>query len=129
MEEEIDDNDIPESMWTRGFYSGTLSGGGKSYNISVAISFPGKGKPGCPIIGSYQYEGHSDLIVLGGDWKELKELYRMFPLLYSDEYFERFDLEMDGEDLVSSTVQKAHGANTQMKGNTKCQELPKNKLM
>lgn len=42
MEEEIDDNDIPESMWTRGFYSGTLSGGGKSYNISVAISFPGR---------------------------------------------------------------------------------------
>ena len=106
MEEEIDDNDIPESMWTRGFYSGTLSGGGKSYNISVAISFPGKGKPGCPIIGSYQYEGHSDLIVLSGDWIELKDLYQMFPLLYSDEYFERFDLEMDGEDLVSSTVLK-----------------------
>lgn len=105
-EEDVDDDDIPESMWTRGFYSGTMSGGGKSYNISVAISYPGKGKPGCPIIGSYQYEGHSDMIVLGGDWIELKDLYQMSPMLYSDEYFERFDLEMDGEDLISSTVLK-----------------------
>ena len=30
----------------------------------------------------------------------------MSPMLYSDEYFERFDLEMDGEDLISSTVLK-----------------------
>ena len=40
IEGSIDDDDIPESMWIRNFYNGTLSGGGKTYNITMAISYP-----------------------------------------------------------------------------------------
>lgn len=104
--EGIDDDEIPESMWTRNFYSGTMSGGGKTFNITMAISYPGDGSFNCPIIGSYQYEGHDDFIGLKGGWIELKDLYEQFPVLYSDEYLERFDLEMNERDLISSTVLK-----------------------
>ena len=106
VREEMDDEEAPESLWTRNFYSGTLSGGGKTYEITMAISYPGEGSFNCPIIGSYQYKGHNDSIVLEGDWIELKDLYMQLPVLYSDEYLERFDLEMNGEDLISSTVLK-----------------------
>lgn len=106
VEEEIDEDDIPESLWTRNVYSGTLSGDGRTYNITMAISYPGDGSFSCPIIGSYQYEGHDDLISLEGDWIELTELSEQYPILYSDEFLERFDLKMNGEDLISSTVLK-----------------------
>ena len=104
--EGIDDDEIPESVWTRNIYSGTMSGGGKTLNITMAISYPGDGTFNCPIICSYQYEGHNDLIALEGDWIELTDLYEQLPVLYSDEYLERFELEMNGEDLISSTVLK-----------------------
>ena len=104
--EGIDDDEIPESLWTRNFYSGTMSGDGKTYRIKMAISYPGDGSFNCPIIGSYQYEGHEDLIGLKGDWIELTDLYEQIPVLYSDEYLERFDLEMNQGDLISSTILK-----------------------
>lgn len=128
VEESIDEEDIPESMWTRSFYSGTLSGGGKTYPITMAISYPGDGEFGCPIIGSYQYKGHDDFIGLEGDWIELSDLYEQYPILYSDEYLERFDLEMDGEDLMSSTVLKGSWSKYNNKRDYDNADNPKTKL-
>ena len=83
IEGTIDDDDIPESMWTRNFYNGTLSGGGKTYNITMAISFPGTGAFPCSIVGSYQYKGHDDSISLEGDWIELTDLYEQYPQYFA----------------------------------------------
>lgn len=128
IEGTIDDDDIPESMWTRNFYNGTLSGGGKTYNITMAISFPGTGAFPCSIVGSYQYKGHDDSISLEGDWIELTDLYEQYPVLSSDEYLERFELEMNGEDLISSTVLKGTWKKYDNKRDYDFSDTPKKKL-
>lgn len=100
--EEYEDDDIPEAMWTPSTFVGELTGNGHTYPIELFISYPMSGKFRCRVVGSYRYKGHTGLISLEGDWMELAMGRIVVLCLNSDEYLERFDLDFDGNDLLST---------------------------
>lgn len=99
---ENSDESIPEGLWTQSNYKGTLSGGGKKYGITLSISYPGLGEYGCPVQGGYQYDGHTGVIPLEGEWMDLAMGRVILLVLSSKEYRESFSFELEEDDLVSS---------------------------
>lgn len=122
------DEGIPEGMWMHSTFVGTLSGGGKSYQIELGISYPAAGDVHCEVTGGYQYQGQTGVISLEGDWIDLNMGREVLLCLYSDEYLERFDLEFDGEDLLSTTTLTGTWSKYANKNDYEMADNPKSQL-
>ena len=113
-EEDVEDFDyseyasevIPEGLWTHSTFSGTMAANGETYNIELALSYPGAGEIYCEVVGSYHYKGRSDLIPLEGEWIDFDMGRVVMLCLYSDQYLERFEFELDQDDLLSTSILK-----------------------
>lgn len=107
-EEDDGDYENPENgdegRWLYSEFEGTLAGGGKTYRISMTLAHTNLGEPGDLVNGEYRYEGRSYEFSLEGDWIDIDMGRATLLLLYSDEWLERFDLELVGDDIISATA-------------------------
>ena len=93
----------PEGKWTHSYFTGTLTVNGDTFNIELAISYPGTGDIYCDVVGGYRRKGNSTMIPLKGDWVDFSMGSVVILSLYSDQYREKFEFEFDEDDLLSTS--------------------------